>query len=253
MHLLYLDDSGSAENQNEDYLVLGGISLHENQVAYVTRELDKLAERIAPSNPDSVEFHASEIYSGRNHPWKNRKPEDKRETIKAVLKIAADAYATACAFACAIHKDSFPGEDPMALAFEDLCSRFDKYLTRRTNNNDPQRGIIIIDKSAQETSLQRLAKEFRVNGTRWGGSIQRLAEAPLFIDSKASRCVQLADHIAYAVFRRYNAGDTNYFDVIAHRFDLAEGVVHGLVHKHKNQSICMCPACMSRRPTTISP
>lgn len=32
MHLLYLDDSGWAENKNKDYLVLGGLSLYENQV-----------------------------------------------------------------------------------------------------------------------------------------------------------------------------------------------------------------------------
>ena len=31
MHLLYLDDSGSAGNQNEEYFVLGGLSVFEAQ------------------------------------------------------------------------------------------------------------------------------------------------------------------------------------------------------------------------------
>ena len=43
--------------------------------------------------------------------------------------------------------------------------------------------------------------------------------------------VQLAGHVAYAVFRRYEHGDSEYFDVVASRFDSADGVVHGLVHR----------------------
>lgn len=43
MHLLYLDDAGSAKNPNERYLVLGGVAVYEAQAHWVTRELDKLA------------------------------------------------------------------------------------------------------------------------------------------------------------------------------------------------------------------
>jgi hypothetical protein len=59
-----------------------------------------------------------------------------------------------------------------------------------------------------------MARDFRTLGTRWG-VIRNFAETPLFVDSRASRVVQLADHIAYAVFRRYNAGDAQYFDVMS--------------------------------------
>ena len=55
---------------------------------------------------------------------------------------------------------------------------------------------------------------------------------PFFVDSRASRLVQIADHVAYSVFRRYNSGDAHYFDIIAHRFDTVDNVIHGLVHKH---------------------
>ncbi|MCY4353337.1 MAG: IS1595 family transposase [Truepera sp.] len=44
MHLLYLDDAGSASNSNEQYLVLGGVSVYEAQSHWITRELDRLAE-----------------------------------------------------------------------------------------------------------------------------------------------------------------------------------------------------------------
>ena len=134
----------------------------------------------------------------------------------------------------------------MELAFEDLCSRFDRYLGRLRGEGERQRGLVILDESAHETTLQRMAREFRTLGTRWG-VIRNLADTPLFVDSRASRVVQLADHVAYAVFRRYNSHDAQYFDVMAPKFDSSEGVVHGLSHKQMVDPNCMCIACVSRR------
>ncbi len=70
MHLLYLDDSGSAANKAETYLVLGGVSVYEAQAHHIALKMDDLAESIDPQNPASVEFHASAIYARRDHPWK---------------------------------------------------------------------------------------------------------------------------------------------------------------------------------------
>jgi hypothetical protein len=245
MHLLYLDDAGSALNPNEDYLVLGGLSVYEAQAHYFTQQMDKLAESISPDAPHDVEFHASEIFARREQPWSAMSRSEAQGVIKAVLKIVADSYETARAFAYAINKKSFPMRDPMSMAFEDMCNRFDLYLTTLRGEGDRQRGLLILDESAHETTLQELAREFRTIGTRWG-TVQNLADTPLFISSKASRVVQVADHIAYAVFRRFNAGDTNYFDIIAPKFHSVDGVIHGLVHKTVDTT-CLCPACLSRR------
>ena len=247
MHLLYLDDAGSVGNAHERYLVLGGVSVFEAQAHWITQELDKLAEAIDPGNPHAVEFHASETYARRSQPWKSLSQEEARGTIKSVLDVLANAYQTARAFACVVHKPSFPGRDPMQIAFEDLCSRFDRYLQRLRGSGDTQRGLLILDKNAYETTLQQMSVAFRTLGTRWG-VIRHLADTPLFVDSRASRVIHLADHIAYAVFRRYQSGDTQYLDRIAHKFDTADdGVVYGLVHKESGSANCMCIACLSRR------
>jgi len=247
MYLLYLDDSGSASNANEEYLVLGGICVFEAQVHYLTQELDAIAQRINPSVPDSVEFHASAVYAGRMAPWDRLSRDDRRNVIKEVLRVFARSFRTARAFACAVHKRSYPNDDPMEIAFEDLCSRFDMMLGRLPDN---QRGLIILDESTYETALQRLARDFRTLGTRWN-VLRNTVEVPLFVDSTASRCVQIADHIAYAVFRRYEAGDTNYLDIVLSRFDYDNGVLHGLCHKQVGNPGCMCPACLSRRGTNL--
>jgi hypothetical protein len=249
MYLLYLDDGGSPGNVKEDYFVLGGICVYEAQVDWFSRELDKLATPYA-ANPEDVEFHASSIFSRRDQPWKGLSQDDARGMLKAVLTTVRNSYDTARVFACAIDKKAFPNQDPVEMAFEDLCQRFDTFLEKLKANGGRDRGLLVLDRTTSETSLQRLSREFRKVGTRWG-MLKNIADTPFFVDSRASRLVQLADHIAYAVFRRYNAGDTQYFDIFASRFHEADGVVHGLCHKHGSGPTCACPACLSRRLSRI--
>jgi hypothetical protein len=246
MYLLYLDDSGSVPNKNEQYFVLAGICVFERRIHWITERLNKLAEIIYPNDPNGIEFHASEIYAGRSAPWESISRNNRIDIIKDVLKSIEDEHETSVVFACAVHKKSFQRQDPVLIAFEDLCSRFDMLLQRKYKlENESHRGLIIFDKSAYETSLQSLAIKFRQLGTRWR-IIRNINEVPLFVDSKASRLIQLADHIAYAVFGRYEAGDLNYFNCIEGRFDSEEGKIHGLVHKQNNNPNCTCPACISR-------
>ncbi|MFO0837165.1 MAG: DUF3800 domain-containing protein [Phycisphaerae bacterium] len=251
MRLLYLDDPGSADNRAQDYLVLVGLSVSESQAHWLTSQLDQIAAEILPDDPHSVEFHASAIFNGRNDPWRGLGRERQRETIRRVLRVLPAAHETARAFACAIHKPSFSNEDPLERALEDLCTRFDLYLERVGRagpRNQRERGLILLDDSSRATSLQRIARDFRLHGNRWGRFDRHLVDTPVFVDSQASRLIQVADHIAYAVFRRFSSGDTSYFDVIGSRFDSdASGVIHGLAHLQKIDQNCMCPACITRR------
>ena len=252
VHLLYLDDSGSTGNKSEKYMVLGGVLVFERQTHWISKQMDELAEVLFPGNGPSVEFHASEIFGGRGR-WSSFPDRNARiNVILKILEILANSHESAQAFACAVHKQSFGNRDAMEVAFEDLCSRLDKRLKRMHSvDNNTQRGIIILDKSSYETSLQKMAMNFKSLGTRWG-SINNLAEVPLFVDSKASRIVQLADHVAYAVFRRYEQGDAKYLDKILTKFDRVDGILHGLAHKQNLDADCMCPACMSRGNYDIS-
>lgn len=253
MYLLYLDDSGSPLNHQEDYFVLGGICVPERTVRWFSRELDLLAEQICPNAPEQVEFHAAEIFSGSTFPWTNFSEKTQRiEIIKSVLNVIQHAFEETVIFACAIHKASFPNDDPVLLAFEDIAGRFDFFITRKSGesqNEHNQKGIIIVDKTSYESGLQRFSSDIRRNGNRWGRQNRNICEVPMFVDSKASRLIQMADHISYATFRRYNAGDLNYFNCIQNRFDRDGMNIHGLVHKQSPELSrnCTCPACLTRR------
>lgn len=246
MYVLYLDDSGSARNPKENFIVLGGICVPERSIYWLTNQLELLAGQICPSDPRRVEFHASDIFGGRDEPWNRFSKDERIDIIRNVLKLLEKANQDTVAFACAVHKASYPGRDPIELAFEDLASRFDMFLARLFHKQASQhQGLIVFDKSSYETGLQTLALRFRSSGTRWR-KLNTVCEVPFFVDSKASRIIQLADHIAYAVFRRYEAEDIKYFNLIESRFDSSDGVIHGLCHKEPLNQSCTCPACMSR-------
>jgi hypothetical protein len=72
-----------------------------------------------------------------------------------------------------------------------------------------------------------LATDFRTIGYTWG-VIRNFSEVPLFLDSKASRLIQLADLVADSVFRSFEKGDSRFFQIIEPRFDSEGGIKHGL-------------------------
>nr|DAG73922.1 MAG TPA: Protein of unknown function (DUF3800) [Caudoviricetes sp.] len=253
---MYLDDSGSVANKNEENFVLAGVIMHESKLLYINRALDDLAKSISPDSQDIIEFHASEIYARRNGIWRDKNKEEAISIIKKVLNVipqeANSSNNKICVIGCIIEKKYFISHDPVQLAFENLCSRFDIFLgkrnrekTSRKGTGSKETGLIIFDKSSRETSLQKLAINFRHVGTRWNVT-KYLHEVPLFVDSKASRGIQLADHVAYSIFRRYEHGDLNYFNIIQGFFDSDSERIHGLVHKTHDQ-FCTCPGCLARK------
>ncbi len=249
MYMLYLDDSGSPGNKQESHFVLGGICIPEESLYWLSNKLDSLAKSIDSADPSSVDFHASEIFRGKTKPWdKFKKKNERINLIKSVLDILSDSYQSTVLFATSIHKDSFSNHNPVELAFEDIVSRFDMYLDRLYHEKDiSHKGLIVIDKSAYEKTLQHLSIDFRKEGTRWR-ALRNIREVPFFVDSKASRLIQMADHIAYSVFRRYSYHDLSYFNCIEGKFDFHNQIYHGLSHKQTVNPNCTCPACLSRIP-----
>jgi len=131
-------------------------------------------------------------------------------------------------FGAVIRKAAVPGEDIAELAFEQICSRFDHYLARLyRNSGKPERGLMIFDKSSTERRIQTLAREFKYEGHTWGRT-HNYAEVPVFMDSRASRSLQLADLVSYACFRYFERNDDLLFRKIEHCFDAEGGVTHGL-------------------------
>lgn len=226
MFLLYADDSGSAGDASQSFFVLGGVALFERQPHWIAQELEKIAARFNPADSQSVELHGSPMLKGRGF-WRNVPAQDRVQAICDSLKIFALSPTDNRAFGMAINKAAVAPRDPVEVAFEELCKRFDHYLMRMHKAGNTQRGLIVFDKSTRETTIQRLATDYRTVGHS-SGLVRNLSEVPVFVDSRASRLVQLADLIAYSIFLKHERGDCRFFDIFQHRFDSHGGQVHGL-------------------------
>ena len=232
MHLLYADESGSISDPSQRNFVLAGVSAFEREPHWIEQELNAIAARFAPSQPQSVELHGSPMRTG-SRGWDQYPRADREQAMLDALRVGVDNRhpRNVRLFGVVLEKANFSGQDIATVAFEQLCSRFDQFLGRlHSLKGDTQRGLIVFDKSSTEQRIQTLAREFKYAGHSFGVT-RNYAEVPVFVDSKASRLIQLADLIAYALFRHFEHADSKYYDVIAHRFDAEGGVVHGLYRR----------------------
>ena len=250
MHLLYLDDAGSVVNPDDKHFVLAGISVFERQAHWLQLELDRLAEsmadRLGTPTPETLEFHGNPIRKG-NGWWRKMGSEERRSVIVDALLTARSLRGQWELFGVVVDKSILSSDDPIEYAFGQICSRFDQFLQRLYRSGDVQRGLIILDKSSQETRLQSLATEFRTLGHQWGVT-RNLVDVPLFVDSKATRLIQYADLVSYAIWRKFEQSDDEFFNVISSFFDREGGIVHGLHHYRNRADECDCPSCGSRLP-----
>jgi hypothetical protein len=243
MHLLYLDDSGSVGNAADRHVILAGVSVFERKPHWFSQSLDAIAAGVWPDDPLRLEFRGADMFSGKRQ-WRGLEKTVREVAYCDALKVLAGSTHVRL-FGAAIHKAAVSPADPMEAAFEQVSSRFDQMLGRFHKSGDTQRGLLILDKSSYETSLQKLALEFKIDGHRWG-RLHNLTDVPLFVDSRATRMIQYADLVAYALRRYYEKGEAKYFDIIKHRFDANGGVIHGLTHQKPVGAECHCASCAQR-------
>lgn len=233
MYLLYLDDSGSVSDPKQQHFILAGLSVFERLPHWLEQELNQIALRFARA-PDclyDLELHASPMHSGKGV-WRSHPKPDRIQAIKDALNIVRNHHPRDVRlFAAVLNKQNFSGQDIIEDAFAQVCSRFDQYLMRLYRNTQvPERGLILFDKSSTEARIQTLARDFKYSGHQYGKT-RNYADVPVFLDSKASRLIQLADLVAYAIFRHVEFQDSQFFEIIQDCFDAEGGVIHGLYQR----------------------
>lgn len=255
MWLLYVDESGGAQEIDQRHYVLAGVAVEEKRPYFMQKDFDELQAQLFPEATQPIEFHASAIRNGKGAPWDGMtRVERDKVLVRAYEKIAATA-GNVYAFAVVIEKAMFSTSFVVQKTLEELAGHFDAFLdfqeTRPEAHGDKERGLMIFDESNHEKTLQALLAQFRTTGASFG-RIRHLAEIPMFTDSRLTRMLQIADLVAYAAFRRYEHSDAKYFDLLLPKFHQTGGKLHSLVHYNRNRDTCFCPSCMSRRPLTAT-
>lgn len=268
MYLLFVDESGTHGGNHP--FVLGGLAIHEDDTSRLQRDLDQLVishlGRV-PLNLDEFELHAGDmrnakkpkILTQRASIWADYPRQSRLALLDEAYNLIS-SFAPGCSslphalFGIVVDRRFRPDWNDIErerFAYEVLLNKFDVMLKRRrVKENLPNRGLVIHDRRVvAERDIQQWTSEWReAAGTI--GQLRNLADVPLFTDSRATRLLQVADLVSYALFRRYNpdASDPSYLNRIWCRFDDDNGVVHGCVHYTPSYGSgrCECVPCRDR-------
>jgi len=250
LYLLYVDESGNSKNPNDEYFVLGAVAIYETRAYHLSRTIDEIQDKWFPESPVPIEFHAAEIFNRNSEPWRSKTKDECRQIMLEVCDAICGVFEKGLyLFGVAVHKESFPRDDPIEKAFYELCGHFDEFINQMNyelGKRERNRGLMVFDSSRYRGHLDQLLARYMVMGGTKYGRLKNFADAPTFADSKATRLLQAADIVAYAIFRRYNSRDTLFFDRLLPRFQKSGATIHGLMHLVARWRDCPCPACMSR-------
>ncbi|MCG8511681.1 MAG: DUF3800 domain-containing protein, partial [Rhodospirillales bacterium] len=127
-----------------------------------------------------------------------------------------------------------------AQAFEQIVSRFQRYLQVTDPN---QFGLLVHDNNQSVAKKHtEMMRSFHHSGTSFTDPITNIIETPLFVDSKLTRMVQIADLCAYALRRFHERGEADLFRLVFQRGDRQGTRVVGVRHFTGRLS-CNCEIC----------
>lgn len=248
MYILYLDESGDPGTRNSPtrHLVVSGAAIHEGQWDGLSQKLDEFQTLHFPALTEPVELHCGDARRGKKV-FAGIPQEVRQAFLDEFYHLIGTHPLGLVLFGTIVEKAALgSGEHPYERALEDIFSRFDLFLKRQFALNNPQKGMVVIDNTTLRVRLAPLLDRWRRQGTRWS-TIRNIIETTFFLDSRASRMVQIADFCASAVFQYYEHDDARAFNALVRKFDRdpETGKIHGLRHITRN-STCGCLACLQR-------
>lgn len=270
MYLLFADESGTHGSSHA--FVLGGIAVHEHDAQNLQRTLEATVagHAIAARLPlEELELHAAAMRNARSPsgstlgktvpPWSVVPRQQRLQCLAAAYDKIANFHPSnpdlpAALFGVVLDQrfhGSWSVTERERFAYEVILNKFDVMLKRlRAAGGSPNRGLVIHDRRiVAERDIQEWTRGWQqAAGTI--GKLRNLADVPLFADSRASRLIQAADLIAYALYRHYDPArqHTDYMEQLWGKFDTAAGVMHGCVHYTPSfgAGSCQCRPCQGR-------
>jgi hypothetical protein len=136
-------------------------------------------------------------------------------------------------------------------AFEHVVSSFERYLTGIDGPGNPPKSYGLMVHDNNETVAKKhteLMRRFHQQGTLLN-PVERIIETPLFVDSRLTSMVQIADLCGYALRRYLENQESELFSRIFARADRAQGTVVGV--RHFAPVSCGCEICRNQRPLNL--
>lgn len=228
MHLLFLDESGTPPNpgnHRDRYFVIGGVILPENSWHPVKDALLGMKARrgmrgeikwryFAPGNTDA------------SNPMRHMDLPQRDEVRREVYEIICDhkevrSLACVASVEAAYQLSSVTTrEDLYQATYKPVTERFQYYLQDVSMPGNKQLGLVISDhRGPQDDRALRLHhQKLLYSGSEFRCRYQNLVESLFVQPSNMSVGIQLADMVAGAVWRKFEKGDSRWFDKVEPSF-----------------------------------
>ena len=211
-------------------------------------------ERARNANLLDIQKRKNKLYRQTNKNYKHTDPyihlthQERKDAIRETADCVGN-WGFCRLFAECIDKIHFDqnktGRSIDEQAFEQIVSRFECYMSNIEEDNKNLYGILVHDNNetvAREHTLfmRRIYKQ----GTLWT-DVNRIIETPMFVDSKLTRMVQVADLCSYAIRRYLENRETDLFSKIFPRADRSGSHIVGA--RHFTDMKCDCQICAGHR------
>ncbi len=180
---------------------------------------------------------------------------EERKTLIAEVADCVSQWDYATLFAEAIDKLHFDsvkqGRSVGEQAFEQVVSRFQQFLMRKSGAGPVVYGLIVHDNNhtvaEKHTDMMR---DFQDKGTLWA-KIDRIIETPLFVDSRLTRMVQIADLCSYAIRRFCENQEHELAGKVLLRSDFLPAKTTAVGVRHFGHLDCVCAICAIHQPKRV--
>ena len=180
----------------------------------------------------------------KTQPFIHLSRKERNDLVDAALAVVGQHRDKLYLIGEAINKTTLrKGIDPITESFDQVVSRLESFLRSRR----PGRtwGLLVADHNeTQAKRLPAMLRKFQASGTRWS-KIDRVIEAPFFVDSASCSGIQLADCCSYALRRCLEKGEERRFEMIFAKFYRSGNKLVGL--RHFTARKCPCMICRERQ------
>ena len=173
----------------------------------------------------------------RTEPYVHLTRAERDRLYREALKIVGESSRGITLFGEAIDKRVLPAHtDPVEEAFSRVVERFESFL-----NTEGLWGLLVVDHDPHQADrFASLLQRFQSADSRRGG-VDRIIEAPFFLESRSNEGVQVADLCAYALRRYVENGEEEPFAEIYPKFCRMGSALQGV--RHLTAEDCPCRIC----------
>lgn len=225
MHLLFVDESGSPPKSGADdskYFVVGGIIIPEN--AWHALRDAVLGLKLRYKIRGEIKWRYFSPHNGDSkNPMRNLSHAIRNDIRKNLIKIitsepSVKTLACICSVAAAYEMDSInTQEDLYHGTYKPITERFQYYLQDETRlAGTKQFGIVVADHRGNQDDKRLRGHHQKLLHSTGGftSEYKNLIEGLFLEPSNLSVGIQLADLVAGAVWRKFERGDTAWYDLL---------------------------------------